>query len=304
MRIRSGTSVLSMINRQADDYSRPSLCAVRCSDGATVFFDDPLRDGKTEAGAAPPAREEGLEDAQELVGTEARALIAYRDNELLPFRAPGDRDALPGSGVLHRVEQQVLEDEHEPARIHQHGLIRAGEVGLDRYLVVGGAGLGRLHRLLQHGAGIARREVGGSGASEGEQVLRQALQPRDPLAQRLGQLGRLGTVADLLVEEIQRYGQPEERVLHFVRDAGHELAKGRELLAAADGLLQAEDLRRVAHDDDEAVGLPPRGGGPAGPPPARPPATTCAVHGIALSRTAVAMSHSVFHGSPPRVTSR
>src|SRR5205823_1316230 len=97
-----------------------------------------------------------------------------------------------------------------------------------------------LDRLTQRRRGTPRLQVDAPRLPILEQALGEAMQALDPLPERIEELDGLAVV-DLLLEEIERHRHPEDGILHLVSDAGHELAERRELLAAADRLLQREE---------------------------------------------------------------
>src|SRR4029079_11078124 len=89
---------------------------------AAVGLDDALDDGEPEAGGAAPlaALPEAVEETADVLGVDARPLVAHREDDLAPARGGADAQRAAQRAVRETVVDQVGERLHEPRAIGEH----------------------------------------------------------------------------------------------------------------------------------------------------------------------------------------
>src|SRR5882724_11912973 len=224
-------------------------------DPAAVLCDDRVRDGEPEARPLPDrlGGEERLEDVPQVVARDAGALVRDRDAEVIRLGGAGSRRTDAAYAGVHAEPAAVrhrLDAVHEDVRQHLLDLVlvEAREQGTARRALQAhvrplrhrGDQVERApHQLLEvreaHRRAASPREV--------EELLddpRHAVGLLEDRAAVRDGVGRRDSVGD---EQLGACRHHVQRRAELVRDAGGELADGREPLAVAE-LFEGREARR------------------------------------------------------------
>ena len=245
-------------DREPDFKGRAAFVAVPGGDGAAEVLDQPVDDGKAEAGALSDGLggEEGFENLVQQMGGDAGAGIPDGQEHGVAFRSGAD------------AEHEVDDDLFEPVGDGEHGGQLRRKRGFQRDAVHHELAAEQIAGSCDHGVDV-RVEEGEVGlAPEGSHVVDDVAGAVHLPVDLRGQLGERfrgdGLVAADFAQEVAgRALDDGERLIQFVGHAGGHFPEGRHLARLNELLLHLDAFGDVrgAQDADRAV-LDPRRGGP------------------------------------------
>src|SRR5581483_1222191 len=276
----------SPLDRQRDREDGSAAGLALRAQHATVLRHDALRDGEAEPGASALGREERCEDAREVLGPDARALITHVDRQelLAAVRArdvvgrlhAGGHDDRPAAGRhLDRVPREVQEDLRQPAAIADDRR-QARVVAPDEMDAVRCAGPFDREDAVDDLVDVDGGALEPRRAGQVEELGHEAVQPVDLADDDLRALAQAVLVAAPGGEELGGAAHARERVLDLVREAGEQDLELPEAIGLARPRLElalvAEVVQREQRSDLAAARVGEEGrGGPDRALPARAP---------------------------------